>query len=98
MDSHRPTVIGTGTSLSVLEVVDAVRKVTGAELPVRHGPPKPGEMPAVIVDPGRARAAGWSAQYGFADGLAGVWEEWSRADIDAIAAGAGVSANKEVVR
>ena len=86
-DWRGPMVIGTGASLSVLEVVDAVRAVTGADLSVRHGPPKAGEMPAVIVDSGRARAAGWSAQYGFAEGLAGVWEEWSRADADAIAAG-----------
>src|ERR1019366_10778843 len=33
-----PMVIGAGRSLSVLEVIDAVCKVTGAELDVRHGP------------------------------------------------------------
>jgi UDP-glucose 4-epimerase len=79
---HGPTVIGTGTSLSVLEVVDEVQRVTGAELSVRHGPAKPGEMPAVIVDPARALAAGWSPQYSFAEGLVGVWDEWSRVEID----------------
>jgi UDP-glucose 4-epimerase len=79
---HGPTVIGTGKSLSVLEVVDEVRRVTGAELSVRHGPAKPGEMPAVIVDPSRALAAGWSPHYSFADGLVGVWDEWSRVEID----------------
>jgi UDP-glucose 4-epimerase len=77
-----PVVIGTGQSHSVLEVVDEVRRVSGAELPVRHGPAKPGEMPAVIVDPARAKAAGWSPRYELADGLVGVWEEWSRADIE----------------
>lgn len=82
-----PTVIGSGTSLSVLEVVDAVREVSGAELSVRHGPAKPGEMPAVIVDPSRAHAAGWSPQYpSLADGLVGVWQEWSTADVQAPAA------------
>ena len=45
-------------------------------------------MPAVIVDPSRATAAGWSPRFDFADGLRGVWEEWSDADVDAIAAGA----------
>jgi UDP-glucose 4-epimerase len=83
-----PTVIGSGRSLSVLDVVDAVRAVTGSELTVEHGPARPGEMPAVIVDPSRALAAGWSPQYDFESGLAGVWEEWSVADVDAIAAGA----------
>lgn len=79
-----PMVIGTGTSLSVLEVIEHVRRVTGAELSVRHGPAKPGEMPAVIVDPGRAKAAGWSPRYAFAEGLEGVWEEWSHADVEAM--------------
>jgi UDP-glucose 4-epimerase len=83
-----PMVIGTGTSLSVLEVVEAVRKVTGAELSVGHGPAKPGEMPAVIVDPRRAVAAGWSPRFTFDEGLGGVWREWSQADAGAIAAGA----------
>jgi UDP-glucose 4-epimerase len=76
-----PVVIGTGTSLSVLEVVDEVRRVTSAELPVRHGPAKPGEMPAVIVDSSRARAAGWSPQRSFSDGITAVWDEWSKADV-----------------
>ena len=79
-----PMVIGSGTSLSVLEVIDAVRPVTGAEIDVRHGPAKAGEMPAVIVDPSRAHAAGWSPQYpDLSQGLVGVWEEWSTADIEA---------------
>ena len=48
----------------------------------RHGPPRPGEMPAVIVDPSQARAAGWSPRSTFEDGLVGVWEEWSQIDLE----------------
>jgi UDP-glucose 4-epimerase len=81
-----PTVIGSGTSLSVLEVVAAVEQVSGATVSVRHGPAKPGEMPAVIVDNSRARAAGWAPRYDLAGGLAGVWEEWSTADLAVLAA------------
>jgi hypothetical protein len=44
-------------------------------------------MPAVIVDPSRAVAAGWAPRYSFADGVRGVWEEWSVADLDTIVAG-----------
>jgi UDP-glucose 4-epimerase len=87
-DWEGPVVIGSGKSLSVLEVVDTVRSVTGAAFSVEHGPPRPGEMPAVIVDPGRARAAGWSPQYEFVDGVRGVWEEWADADLETIQAGA----------
>lgn len=89
-----PTVIGTGHSLSVLDVVEQVRRTTGAELPVRHGAPKPGEMPAVIVDNGQARAQGWAPRYDFAAGVAGVWEEWREVDIEravALSGGAGAA-------
>jgi UDP-glucose 4-epimerase len=87
-----PTVIGSGNSLSVLEVVDSVREVSGAELTVTHGPAKAGEMPAVVVDPSRAHAAGWSPRFPvLADGLAGVWDEWSKADVSPPASGAGGS-------
>ena len=79
-----PMVVGSGESLSVHEVIDAVRSVSGAEIPVAHGPAKPGEMPAVIVDPSRALAAGWSPRYPtFSDGLVGVWDEWSTAELEA---------------
>jgi UDP-glucose 4-epimerase len=79
-----PTVIGSGTSLSVLEVVAAVEEVSSAEISVRHGDAKAGEMPAVIVDPSRAHAAGWSPRFpALHDGLVGVWEEWSKADVKA---------------
>ncbi len=81
------TVIGSGTSLSVLEVIEAVKRVSGAEIDFHHGPAKPGEMPAVVVDPRRAHAAGWSPQYpDLHDGLVGVWDEWSKADVKAPAA------------
>jgi UDP-glucose 4-epimerase len=79
-----PIVIGSGTSLSVHEVIAAVRDVSGAEIHVRHGPAKPGEMPAVIVDPSRAYSLGWTPSYPqLTDGLVGVWEEWSTADVKA---------------
>jgi UDP-glucose 4-epimerase len=79
-----PMVIGSGRSLSVLEVIEAVRRVTGAEFDVRHGPARPGEMPAVIVDPSKVQAAGWTPRFGFEDGLAGVWEEWSSLDLESM--------------
>jgi UDP-glucose 4-epimerase len=81
-DWKGPIVIGAGTSLSVLEVVDAVRRVTQAPLDVRHGAAKAGEMPAVIVDPSHARSLGWAPQYAFAEGLEGVWQEWSNAEVE----------------
>jgi UDP-glucose 4-epimerase len=77
-----PMVIGSGQALSVLEVIKAVETVSGHEIAYRHGPAKAGEMPAVIVDPSRAHAAGWNPTYPtLAEGLVGVWEEWRDADV-----------------
>jgi UDP-glucose 4-epimerase len=84
-----PVVIGSGRSLSVLEVIDAVRRITGADIQVRHGPARAGEMPAVIVDNSRARVGGWEPRYSLEEGLAGVWEEWSQLDLGAVSSGAG---------
>jgi UDP-glucose 4-epimerase len=79
-----PKVIGGGSSLSVLQVIDAVKRVSGAEIDIRHGPAKPGEMPAVIVDTSQAQAAGWTPRYPSLDGgLVGVWDEWSKAEVQA---------------
>ena len=74
-----PVVIGSGVSLSVLDVVQQVREVTGARLEVGHVEAKPGEMPAVIVDPGVARGAGWEPRFDFRSGLEAVWREWQAA-------------------
>lgn len=79
-----PMVIGSGESLSVLEVIRAVEEVSGHEIAFHHGPAKAGEMPAVVVDPARAHAAGWSPRYPtLSSGLVGVWEEWRNADVKA---------------
>src|SRR6266536_1121581 len=45
-----PLILASGKSDSVNDIVEAARKVTGAPIPARHVPPKPGEMPAVLVD------------------------------------------------
>ncbi len=83
-DWKGPMVIGSGESLSVLDVIKAVEQVSGHEIAFRHGPAKAGEMPAVIVDPSKAHAAGWTPRYpALTDGLVGVWDEWSVADVRA---------------
>ena len=76
-----PVVIGSGTSLSVLDVVEEVKRVSGAEFPVSHGPAKVGEMPAVIVDNAYARSLGWEPRYDFHTGVSGVWDEWRDAEL-----------------
>lgn len=71
-----PLVIGSGRSISVLDLIDAARRATGTDLPARHVAAKPGEMPAVVVSIDRARGLGYRPSVDLDDGLAGVWDEF----------------------
>lgn len=72
-----PLILGSGESVTVNDIVSAARAVTGTELPVEHVPPKPGEMPAVIVDISAARALGYRPGHDLKAGIATVWPEFS---------------------
>jgi nucleoside-diphosphate-sugar epimerase len=74
-----PLILGAGESVSVNDIVDAARGVTGSAIPVEHVPPKPGEMPAVIVDISAARALGYAPAHDLKSGLSTVWPEFSEA-------------------
>jgi UDP-glucose 4-epimerase len=76
-----PLILGAGESVTVNEIVDATRSVTGKEIPVENIPAKPGEMPAVIVDISAAKALGYSPAHDLKSGLATVWPEFSEAAI-----------------
>nr|WP_328796260.1 NAD-dependent epimerase/dehydratase family protein [Halosaccharopolyspora lacisalsi] len=70
-------VIGSGRSISVLELIDAVRGATGESLPVTHVPAKNGEMPAVIVNIDRARRElGYTPAVSLSEGLSTVWQDF----------------------
>lgn len=71
-----PLIIGSGRSISVLDMIAAAREATGAELPIKHVEAKPGEMPAVIVSIDRARRFGYEPRVGLVDGLRQVWNEF----------------------
>jgi UDP-glucose 4-epimerase len=70
-----PLIIGAGVSVTVLDIVAGAREVTGVDVPVRHVPPKAGEMPAVIVSIDRARALGYRPTVTLATGIGTVWED-----------------------
>jgi UDP-glucose 4-epimerase len=76
-------IIGSGQSVTVLELLDAARVVTGCALPVEHIAAKPGEMPAVIVDISRAREQlGYRPSVSLVDGLATVWKDFTAGGSD----------------
>jgi UDP-glucose 4-epimerase len=72
-------IIGAGESVTVNDIIAAARSVTGAPIPVEHIAPKPGEMPAVIVDISTARALGYRPTHDLKSGIATVWPEFAPA-------------------
>jgi UDP-glucose 4-epimerase len=69
--------IGFGASVSMNELYRLACEVTGVAIGARHVPAKPGEMPAVVVDISKAKAAGFMPRYGLREGLAATWEDFS---------------------
>jgi UDP-glucose 4-epimerase len=72
-----PLILGAGASVSVNDMIDAARQVTGSAIPVQHVAAKAGEMPAVIVDISAARALGYRPTHDLKSGLSTVWPEFS---------------------
>jgi UDP-glucose 4-epimerase len=72
-----PLIIGAGRSVTVLEVFDAARRITGQPIPATHVPAKAGEMPAVVVDIGRARGLGYEPAVTLESGIASAWADFN---------------------
>jgi UDP-glucose 4-epimerase len=62
--------IGTGIETSVNQLYESLRKISGKDLPPKHGLAKPGEQSRSSVDPNKAlRELGWRPETGLAAGL-----------------------------
>jgi UDP-glucose 4-epimerase len=70
-----PTIVGSGSSVTVLDMLTAARAATGRAIPAEHVPAKDGEMPAVVVDVSRARSLGWQPTVSLDEGLATAWAD-----------------------
>ena len=56
--------LGTGEGASVMQIVDACRKITGHPIPVRICPPRLGDPPALYASGKKARLAmGWEPRF-----------------------------------
>jgi len=70
---------GYGRGYSVLETIEAVRKVAGRNFAVQYGPRRPGDIMTMIADTGRMRATlDWTPQYDDLETIARhalAWEE-----------------------
>jgi UDP-glucose 4-epimerase len=70
-------IVGSGKSVSVLDVIARAGEVTGRPVKVEHVDPKPGEMPAVVVSIDKARRVlGYEPSVDLAEGLTTVWSEF----------------------
>ena len=54
-----PVIVGSGSSITVLDMLEAAREATDQPIPATHVDPKAGEMRAVVLDNALARSRGW---------------------------------------
>ena len=68
--------LGTGDGYSVLDVIETARRVTGAAIPIKHQPRRPGDPAKLVADARKALAVlGWKPRMsGLAAILRTQWE------------------------
>ena len=69
-------ILGSGQSVTVNEMVETARRVTGRPIPVEHVPVPMGEMPAVLLDISAIKALGYQPRYDLETGMATVWPDF----------------------
>jgi len=77
--THRVFNLGTGDGYTVREVIEAARRVTGREIPVRDEGRRPGDPPELVAANARARdELGWTPQRSLDEMIADAWA-WHQA-------------------
>lgn len=76
-----PVIIGGSRSYTVNEIAQAARDATGRDIAAERGAPKPGEMPAVVVDIARARSLGYEPQVSLIEGMRTAWRDFAPAPV-----------------
>ena len=76
---HRVYNLGTGDGYTVREVIEAARRVTGREIPVRDEGRRAGDPPELVAANARARAElGWEPRRGLDEMISDAWA-WQQA-------------------
>ncbi|MBX9787392.1 MAG: UDP-glucose 4-epimerase GalE [Pirellulales bacterium] len=71
--------LGSGRGYSVLEVIEACRRVTGHAVPVRFAPRRPGDPPELVADARLARQQlGWQPEYVEIESIVETAWRWHR--------------------
>jgi UDP-glucose 4-epimerase len=56
--------LGTGTGVSVADIIAEAKRITGRDIRIVHGSRRAGDPARLVADPGRARAdLGWLPRY-----------------------------------
>ena len=62
--------LGNGAGFSVLQVIDAARRVTGRTIPIRQAPRRPGDPDGLVASSARAREVlGWKPRHADLDAI-----------------------------
>lgn len=72
-----PVIIGGSHSYTVNEIAQTARDATGLPILDQQVAPKPGEMPAVVVDIARARSLGYEPSVSLIDGMRSAWADFA---------------------
>lgn len=71
--------IGTGRGYSVLEMIEAFRRISGKEVPTKIGPRREGDVSILTANPELARTKlNWQAQFGLDEMVRDAWNWQSK--------------------
>jgi UDP-glucose 4-epimerase len=70
-------ILGSGEAVTVNQMVETARRVTGRPIPAEHVPEQPGEMAAVLLDISAIRGLGYQPEYDLERGMATVWPDFN---------------------
>jgi UDP-glucose 4-epimerase len=77
-DPIRVLNVGSGSSVSLLELIDLLSEAAGRRLEVESSPARPIDVPVTELDSGALRAlTGWQPEVGLREGIAECWR-WAR--------------------
>ncbi len=69
--------LGTGKPFSVREIIQAVEKITGRQVPVIEAPRRAGDPPALFADSSKAqKELGWKPKFGDAESVIATAWKW----------------------
>ena len=75
--SFRAYNLGTGVGVSVRDIIKAAEKATGKKMNVVFGERRPGDPPALVASPGKARdELGWQPQHSQIDDILQTATKW----------------------